>query len=210
MKLESSHILIVDDHLLFREGLKALLEPFYQKGVIEIAHNGNEALLMMEKFRPDIILTDIDMPGLNGIELIKKIKEREPNIPVIALSMHTRTEYITGMLNNGCRGYLIKSAPVSEVKIAIDSVLKNESYIPEQFATVLAEHQNASSIRITNREKEVLKLICEGFTNKEIAQQLKIGTRTVETHRANLLLKTGSRSIASLIRFALEQNFQLT
>ncbi len=201
----SLKILVVDDHNLFRQGLRSLLEIRFGQGNVATAENGEEALQLIEQNPPDILLTDIDMPILDGFALTEQVKRTHPLIHIIALSMHHRPDYARRMLEAGAQGFLIKDAAVDELALAIEAVCKGERFISYQLANQLLQPEEQPAQPLTRREKQILALICDGLSNKDIADSLSISVRTVESHRANLLEKTNSSGVAGLIRYALKE-----
>jgi DNA-binding NarL/FixJ family response regulator len=202
-------ILLADDHVLFRAGLRSLLEKVRALSVIAEAGNGREALDLIRQGRPDIVLMDIAMPGLNGLEALTRCKEF-PKTRVIVLSMHATEEYIVQALRGGAAGYLIKDAAVKELKVAIQSVMKGETYLsPSISRRVIDTYLKRSGDKsdplnpLTSRQREVLQLIAEGNNTKEIAFLLKLSVKTVETHRGHLMERLGIHDIAGLVRYAM-------
>lgn len=201
-------IIIADDHQLFRNGLKLLLDSFPEFRVTGEAANGNELLELLSGTGAELILMDINMPEMNGIEATRRIMESHSPVNVIALSMYGEEEYYYNMVDAGAKGFLLKDSDISEVKEAILTVMKGGSYFSQEllynviqkFKTRETEIRQAN---LSKREKEILLKICEGLSNQEIADTLFISKRTVDKHRANLLSKTVSKNTASLILFAI-------
>lgn len=204
-------VLITDDHPIFREGLKNLL----QRGPHHVfeAQNGNEALSILANEIVDIVLMDIRLPGMNGIETTRMIKSEYPKTQVLALSMHEEEHFFLEMMQAGASGYLVKTVGKNELMLAIESVVKGDTYFSSDISAPLlarylaaTENGNLSQslkAAITPREKEILKLICSELTNSEIADQLNISRRTVDTHRKNLLRKLGARNTVGMVRYAI-------
>ena len=206
-------ILLADDHQLVIDGIKLMLTDQSDIQCIAEANNGKEVIKILEKNEVDIILLDIDMPELNGIETCKLVKKTHPKIKILALSMHKEASVIKLMLEQGASGYLLKNAGQNEILEAIRRVNNNQEYYSaDVLQTVMRsltkqneEKQNRPFIpSLTRREKQVLQLIVEEFTTAEIAEKLFIGFGTVETHRRNLLMKLDARNTAGLVRMALE------
>jgi DNA-binding NarL/FixJ family response regulator len=208
MMMEKIKIIITDDHQLFRNGLKILLNAFPEFEVIGEASNGEEFLQILQNTQADIALMDINMPEMDGIEATKKGLKINPEIQIIALSMYGEEEYYYKMVDAGAKGFLVKDSDISEVKEAILTVRKGGSYFSQELLYHVIqkikhrENENKSA-NLSKREKEILSKICEGLSNQEIAETLFISKRTVDKHRANLLGKTNSKNTASLILFAI-------
>ncbi|MCB9233540.1 MAG: response regulator transcription factor [Bacteroidia bacterium] len=210
----SIKLIIADDHEIFRDGLKALLDQEPDLKVIAEAASGAQTREAMAREAADVVLMDIKMPDGNGIETTRFLKENYPETHILALSMYDEDKYIMEMLAAGATGYLLKNTSRQELLQAIHTLLKGETYFsPEVSSRLLNRYvkkefrQEGSSpdhIVLTKREKEVLRLIAEELTNPEIGEKLFISRRTVDTHRKNLLQKTGAKNTAGLIRFAME------
>ncbi|MFD0941789.1 response regulator transcription factor [Pedobacter boryungensis] len=208
------NIAIADDQKLFRRGMAALVSTFQNMSLIFEAESGKELLSLCETavVKPDIILLDLSMPEMNGLDALKVLKEKYPKIGVIVLTIHEAENFILTTIQAGANGYLAKNAEPEEVELAIREVYKNDFYftVPmlEMMRKGLTQKTNTTSLeninRLTNREKEVLQLICKQLSSNEIAEKLFLSTRTIEGHRNNLLLKTGSRNIAGLVLYALK------
>ena len=207
-------IMVVDDHTIVRQGICRELQTIESFEIVGEADCGHEALTLISEHCPDIVIMDISMPGLNGIETTKQIMKINSNIKVIALSMHSETIYVMGMLNNGASGYLLKTCAFKELHRSINIVLSGGTYLcPEITKLVLNGSLNSINGQkstpmsmLTPREKEVLKLIAEGYLTKNIAQKLNISIRTVDNHRAKLKKKLDIHNIAQLTKFAIAQN----
>jgi DNA-binding NarL/FixJ family response regulator len=209
MSLDSEiRILIVDDHALFRSGLRNLLENFPGFTVVDEAANGEEFLNIVKNTQIDIVLLDIAMPKMNGIEAAEIALEKYPNLQIITLSMFGDEEYYKQMVQAGVRGFLLKDADILEVENAIRTVFMGRTYFSQELLQVLLESIKSDSspeyIELSNREEEVLVQICLGKSNVEIAETLCISKRTVEKHRANILEKTQCRNTASLVIYAIK------
>jgi len=207
-------VLIADDHKMFREGIKALLEKEKDMQVILEAEDGNQVMERIKEKQVDVILMDIDMGETNGMETTKMVKALYPDINVLVLSMHGDHNYIVRMLEAGATGYILKNAGKEEMLNAIKSVAQGDSYFSREVSSRLIEHLNRPSnmgnkkdtdIPLTNREIEVLKLIAQEFSNPEIAEQLFISNRTVDTHRRNLLEKLAVKNTAGLVKYAIKK-----
>ncbi len=205
---------MVDDHNLFREGIKFLLTQIGNINVVGEASNGQELIDYLETIeKPDIILLDINMPEMNGVEACALVTKKYPGINIIALSMNDEQEYYFKMIQAGARGFVQKQAGREKLEEAIKEVLDGGSYFPEDILRTIifkfgtedsVENKADKQFGLTKREKEVLALLCQGFTNTEIAEQLFLSPKTIEGHRANLLLKTGTKNSAHLVMFAIK------
>ena len=195
-------LFIVDDHFMVIEGIHSLLQN--EKHIDWMGHAGNadSCLAFLKQQLPDIILMDISMPGLSGIELCKLVREQYPSVFIIGLSTFNQQSFIQKMMDNGASGYVLKNATQEELMEAIETVASGKIYLSDEVASVLRKDNNEGMPVITRREKEVLDLIAEGLTNNEIAKQLFIGITTVDTHRKNLLTKFNAKNTASLVRIA--------
>lgn len=202
-------ILIVDDHTLFRNGLKLLLQHYLPDSVIIESSNGEEALLRVTNKMPDIILMDINMPVMNGVESTRKIIEMNPEACIIALTMHGDESYYYQMIDAGAKGFLLKSSKPDDVLDAIKQVCQGKHYFSEEIMYSVIRNLNKSDtetpdIQLSSRETEVLKMICAGLSNQEIGDKLFISKRTVDNHRASLLEKTQSKNTAQLVMYAIK------
>ena len=201
-------IFLVDDHTLFREGLSFLLSNSDWVDEIYEAGNGVELLARLDIVKPDIILMDIEMPLMNGIETTLKALEHCPETKVIALSMYADESYYSEMINAGARGFLLKNSRFEHVENAIAEVYEGRNYFSPEILESIIRNLNKSgrkkrSTDLTDREVEVLYNICKGLSNTEIADGLYISKRTVDKHRENILLKTGSKNTAELVVYAI-------
>jgi DNA-binding NarL/FixJ family response regulator len=207
-------IVIAEDHTILREGLRSLLssEPNFE--IVGEAEDGREAIKCVEKFRPDLILTDLSMPRMNGMEAIKEIKRQSPKTKVLVLTVHKAEEYILATFRAGANGYLLKDSTHAELVMAVKKVLSGKQYISPEISEKVIEgylegkktlKTQTSWETLTQREREILKLIAEGYKNKEIAEDLCISVKTVEKHRANLMEKLDLHSIQALTTFAIER-----
>jgi len=204
------NILIVDDHKIVRDGVKLYAESHPDVKKIDEAINGKEALIFVSKNEVDLVLMDINMDNLNGIETSAQIMKEHPEIKIIALTMHNDYHHIKSMMDAGARGYLLKSCNQKEMIQAIDTVMTDEIYYsPEVAQTVMnnmakKKKSDASAIPITPRELDILRLIMDDKSNQEIADTLFISIRTVEVHKRNLMEKTGAKSSAGLVLYAVK------
>lgn len=198
------HILLVDDHPLVRDGLRARLETIPHFVVVAEAGNADEALHHAASQNIDLALMDINLSGMNGIELTSRFHALYPGIAVLMLSMHDKAEYVMQAIQTGARGYVLKDAPATDIITAIDTVMSGGIYYSTGLSKQLSRPLT-SALLLTPREKEVLQSIATGKSNKHIARELDLSVRTIETHRLNIKRKLGIEGQADLIRFALEQ-----
>lgn len=202
-------VYIVDDHQLFREGLRLLLENFPFIDHVKEASNGREFLNDLTAGIPEVVFMDIEMPVLNGIETTQQALNLYPDMHIIALSMYGEEEYYTKMISAGAQGFIVKNSGIREVENAIRSVMEGKNYFSQEILTGLVQNLTRKnrpnrSGDLTERESEVLYHICKGLSNKEIADTLFLSKRTVDKHRENLLVKTGSKNTAGLVMYAIQ------
>jgi DNA-binding NarL/FixJ family response regulator len=203
-------ILIVDDHALVRAGLSALLATIADVEVVSEAADGNEALLRIDELHPDVVLMDISMPGLNGIEAIRRITKLRPHPRVLVLTMHTDREYVRAALAAGASGYLLKTAERDELETALGALGRSKGWLSPSIAKVVIDDivrvdKAPDSSPLTPRQREVLQLIAEGQSTKEIARRLQLSVKTIETHRAQIMLRLDIHHIAGLVQYAIRQ-----
>jgi len=201
-------LLLADDHPLIRAGFKSMLVKNEHFEIVGEAENGTDLLTLTDELSPDMILTDISMPGMNGLEALQKVKKQYPTIKCIVLTMHEEREYIMNALKTGAEGYLLKSIEGSELEKAILVVFHGGKYFSPLITSILADSVARPELSevgdITPREKEVLELVAQGKSTKQIADLLGISIRTVESHRINMLKKMKVNNTAELIRKAIE------
>ena len=204
--MEIIGLIIADDHVIFRKGLKTVLNEIPFIKVVAEASDGNDLLRILKKNPTDIVLMDINMPGMNGIEATKKITEKYPDTYVIALTMHEEIGYFNKMLEVGARGFLLKKTNKEQLENAIKTVFYGDTYFSEEFVVSTPKEltKKTSNIQISDREKDVLKLIAKGLSNIEIAEELHLSKRTVDGHKSRLFDKTGAKNAPSLIMFAVK------
>ena len=204
-------VLLADDHTLVRQGLRALLEREADIKVIGEATNGKEVIKKTEALRPDIVVMDVSMPRLNGIEATQKITADHPDVRVVVLSMHAGEDYVKGMLRAGASGYVLKDAPANDLLSAIRAVAAGGYAIhPRVSGSVVAGFLKGIGVEepvgdLTPREREVLQLIAEGMTNREIASHLRLSVKTVEAHRTAMMKKLELHGVAELTRWAIRR-----
>jgi two-component system response regulator NreC len=203
-------ILIADDHQIMRQGLKALLDKEPNMEVVAEAENGRQAVQLARQLSPGVVLMDVAMPDLNGIEATKQILQEAPEVRVIALSMHKDKTFVSRMLQAGAKGYLLKDAAFEEIARAVKEVVTGRIYLGryitdmviEDYARKITRFNAEQDDLLTSREREVLQLIAEGKTTKEIAVRLNVSVKTVETHRRQIMDKLNLHSIAELTKYA--------
>ena len=204
-------ILIADDHQLFIDGLKSILRQEIGIQVIGEAGNGLELLKLLARTEPDVILTDIRMPVMDGITACKEIKNKFPNLPILALSMYDQPSDIVEMLEAGANGYLIKNADKDQMIRAIYAIYKHKKFFSPELTQLIDSYrstQKKGPPKLTRREREILDLIAKGRTSMQISQELHISKLTVDTHRKNMLKKLGISTTTGLIKYALQLNNQ--
>jgi len=203
-------ILLVDDHTLFRNGLKMLLDTLPGYEVTGEASNGRDFLDLITKHDYDIVFLDIEMPEINGIEAARKAIEQKPDLKIITLSMYGDEEYYDQMVDAGAKGFLLKNTNLQEVRSAIDTVMTGGNYFSQELMQNLLRNYKAihdtkePDAELSEREIEILLLICSGLSNQKIGDQLFISKRTVEKHRANILCKTNNKNTAGLVIYAIK------
>ena len=197
---EKVDIIIVDDHEIFRNGLKMVLGKLKYVNIVAEATNGEEFLEIMEEHKPDIVLMDIEMPVMNGIEATEKAMQKYPGLKVIALTMFNDDEYIQSMIDAGVRGFLIKNIRKDILDRAIREVYEGGNYYSQELMKFFTRRLSKD----TRREQEILQLMAEGMSNKEIADALFVSERTVIGHKSNLLAKTGCKNTIGLLAYAIK------
>ena len=210
-----TRVLLVDDHELFLEGLRGLLEKAPDIEQVGAARDGFEAMEQVELLQPDVVLMDMTMPRLNGIQATQQITERFPGVKVLVLSMHGDRRFIVESLKVGARGYVLKECTSQELCTAIGVVMSGQYYlappvmsvIVEDYLRLLAAEDEADNCPLSDRELDVLKLLVKGCNAKQIAEQLNISKNTVDTHRRHVLDKLGCNSMAELTRYAIREGY---
>jgi two-component system response regulator NreC len=205
-------LIIADDHQLMRDGLKALLAADTNIQVVGEASSGTETVDLVGKLSPHIIVMDVAMPDLNGIEATRRIKRLNPNAKILGLSAHADYRFVIEMLKAGASGYLLKHTAYEELTRAIEAIMNGKKYLsPDITGVVVDTHlspnaaANSAFAVLTEREREVLQLLSEGLATKEIASQLRVSVKTVETHRRNIMEKLNLHSVAELTKYALRE-----
>jgi len=207
-------VLLADDHRVLREGIRSLLEKAPDIEVVGEAGDGGEAVVKAQQLAPDVVLMDITMPGVNGLEATRQIKASRPGTNVLILTMHESNQYISQFLRSGASGYVLKDTAASELVGAIRAVCQGDVFLYPSIARKLLEEyllkvkrgeEEGSYDGLTNREREVLKMVAEGRSNKEIADTLSLSVRTVQAHRANLMGKLHMHDRTELVRYAIRK-----
>ena len=209
----SIKILLADDHKIIRDGLRSLIEKCPEMEVVGEADNGRMTIQLARELEPDVVIMDISMPDLNGIDATHQIIADVPGIKVIALSMHSDKRFVVGMFKAGASGYLLKDCAFNELVQAIDIVLSGQTFLSPKIATVMIKNYvpqfstgDASAFSVlTTREREVLQLLAEGKSTQQIASELYISVKTVETHRQKIMAKLDIHNLADLIKFAIRE-----
>lgn len=208
--MNTIRVLLADDHRLMRAGLRALLKSLELVQVVAEAGNGHEAIQLAEQHQPDIVIMDIGMPELNGLEAAARIVKLSPAPRIIILSMHANEEYVRRALQAGAAGYLLKGAEPAELELAIKAVMRGETYLTPAVSKQVVQNylhpremKPGATQELTPRQREVLQLVAEGHSTKDIAQKLNLSTKTVDTHRTELMQRLDIHDIAGLVRYAI-------
>jgi DNA-binding NarL/FixJ family response regulator len=206
-------VLLVDDHPVLRDGLKSLLNRESDIEVVGDAGDGREAIALTQELKPDIVVTDIAMPGLNGIESVRALRQEHPHLKIVILSMYANQEYVIQALQAGANGYVVKQADASEVLSAIRAVMVDGAYLSPSISKHLIDDyltQNPKDLtgpKLTTREREVAQLLAEGESTRSISEILTISVKTVETHRMNIMKKLNARNQTDIIKYALKKGW---
>jgi len=212
--MKKIRVLIADDHTLVRDGIRALLALASDIEVVADAANGKEAIEMTRELAPDVVLMDLAMPVVTGLEATRRICKESPGTKVLALTQYDDTEYVVPVVDAGARGFVTKMSAFSELASAIQAVHRGESYLSPSAAAVLIDERQQRSDQgigtdpyqqLTDREREILKLVVEGHSAREIAEVLVLSPKTVEWHKSNLMSKLNIHSMADLVRFAIRK-----
>lgn len=209
----SIKILLCDDHRIIREGLRSLLEKQPDMQIVGEGTNGFEACTLARKLSPDVVVLDVTMPDLNGIAAARRLADESPKSRVLALSMHSDRHFVTGMLQAGATGYLLKDCAFSELTNAIRTIMKGGLYISPQLAGDVLKtfsrnthsSRKSAKVELSERESEILQLVSEGKSTKKIAERLNLSVKTVETHRLNIMRKLDVSSVAELTKYAIRE-----
>ncbi len=197
-------VLIVDDHALVAEGIEAILETYGDIEVVGTVSDGQAAVEQAEALKPDVVLLDLNMPGVTGLAATEMILERRRETHIVILSMHDSPEYISTAMNHGAKGYILKDVPTEEIKTAIDAVMAGGTYMCTGATSSLSPRISDGREALTSREQTVLLQLAQGKSNRDVAGVLDISVHTVETHRKNIKRKLGISSTAGLTRYAME------
>lgn len=207
--MKNIKLILVDDHKLLRDGLRNIIEQRSNMHIIGEASDGREGIKICSKLMPDVVVMDVAMPGLNGIEAAKQIHKAFPKIKIIGLSMHSTKQFIQGMFKAGAYGYLLKDGDSDELITAITTVMENKKYlskdINQEFLTLLKSGKVIEKAKLSSREKEVLQLIAEGKSSKEIGDILFLSPKTVDVHRNNIMKKIDLHTIPELTKYAIQE-----
>jgi DNA-binding NarL/FixJ family response regulator len=214
--MKNIKILIVDDHEVVRDGLKNILLSLNNTAIAGEAANGEDAISMYDSLKPDLVIMDISMPGMNGIEATRIIKENDPNAKILILTMHDNQEYLNQIIRSGAKGFVLKNTDKEELLDAVKTVAGGENFFSKDISKLIIENYIRSAketdknegykeVPLTKREIEILKYIAEGNSNQEIANKLYISYNTVDTHRKNIMHKLSIKNTAGLVRYAIEK-----
>lgn len=208
--MSAIRVLLVEDHHLVRAGIRSLLDSFPDVDVVGEAANGRDALKMSRQLNPKVVLMDISMPELNGLEATTRLTRSCPDSRVLMLSMHSDEEYVAQSLRAGARGYLVKDAATKELELAIHTLARGEIFISSSISAsvldkLMADSGDGSALnQLTSRQREILQLVAEGCSTREIAKRLSLSVKTVETHRTHLMERLEIRDVPGLVKFALK------
>jgi DNA-binding NarL/FixJ family response regulator len=214
-EMDKIRILLADDHTMIRSGIATLLQSIKEFSIVGEAEDGEDAVQKTSELRPTVVVIDLSMPKLSGIEATRIIKKRYPETNVLVLTMHENEEYVYQILKSGASGYVLKSAGKDELAEAIRAVAKGERFFSPRISQLMAEgyvkrvekggaDAPKGDVPLTRREREILALVANGLTNQQIADQLFISPRTVDTHRTNIMQKLDIHDLANLVRYAIE------
>jgi DNA-binding NarL/FixJ family response regulator len=206
--MKKTKILIVDNHAIVLDGLKSLLSKFEGIEIAGVASNGEEGLKQLAQTKAELVITDLNMPGMDGLEFIKTVRNDFPPTKIIVLSLHDEPHFIRNIMKQRVQGYILKNDASSELVEAVERILDGKTFFSSKINQALMEQLNEPNCEklLTERELEIIKLIAKEFSNKQIADQLFISERTVETHRKNIFRKTNSNNIVGLIKYAYNNN----
>jgi two-component system nitrate/nitrite response regulator NarL len=214
--MKNIKILIVDDHEVVRDGLKNILLSLNNVAIAGEAANGEDAISFYDSLKPDLVIMDISMPGMNGIEATRIIKENDPNAKILILTMHDNQEYLNQIIRSGAKGFVLKNTDKEELLDAVKTVAGGENFFSKDISKLIIENyirtakdsdknEGYKEVPLTKREVEILKYIAEGNSNQEIANKLYISYNTVDTHRKNIMHKLSIKNTAGLVRYAIEK-----
>ena len=209
-----TRVLLADDHEMMRAGLQRLIRDFEGFEIVGEASDGHEALRQVEMQRPDVILLDVLMPGLNGLDVVTRVRQNFPEVRILILSMHSAEEYVLQAMRNGAHGYLVKSDSPTELELALRAVAAGDTFLSSAVSKhVISGYLNRNKTAdtsdslgtLTPRQREVLQLVAEGFTTKEIATKLELSAKTVEGYRTQMMSQLKIHDVASLVRYAVSK-----
>lgn len=214
--MKNTKILIVDDHEVVRDGLRNILLSLENVSIAGEAGDGEEAIKLYNTVRPDLVIMDISMPGMNGIEATRIIKEKDPEAKILILTMHDNQEYLNQIIRSGAKGFILKNTDKEELLEAVKTVASGENFFSKDISKLIIDNYIRSAkeqektdgfkeVPLTKREIEILKLIASGYSNQEIANILYISYNTVDTHRKNIMHKLSIKNTAGLVRYAIEK-----
>jgi DNA-binding NarL/FixJ family response regulator len=209
----STGILYVDDHEIFHDCMRQMFNQRSDMQILAIAGNGQTAVRLAGELRPDVVVMDVRLPGLNGIEATRKILSTQPRARIIGLSGYTDRQTVLAMIKAGARGYVVKDAAFGELVLAIQAVVSGKMYLSPGITSVMLEELiapahadgGAAGLLLSRREEEVLRLAVDGFSSKDIADHLGLSPKTIETHRARIMKKLGLKSFADLVKYAVRE-----
>lgn len=199
--IQAINVLLADDHPLVQDGIRTRFEEIEDINVVGVANNGRELLDKAETLQPDVIIADISMPYINGLEATRLLSRNHPDIKVLILTMHDNREYMQNAIDSGAKGYILKDQPAHEMINAVRAIYQGETHFCSAAIDVLS-NENKFSVKLTGREQAILVELLNGLNNKHIAEKLSISVRTVECHRGNIYRKLDTHSMAGLIRYA--------
>jgi two-component system response regulator NreC len=213
MKVKHIRLLLVDDHEIVREGLRSCLAPYRQLQVVGEAASGEQALVMAAQTKPDVVLMDINLPHMSGLEATRHLQQQLPGSKILILTVYDNPEYVREVMRAGAKGYVLKNTAPQDLVAAIEKIHRNEVHfspavvksVMYDYLELKAEQQAGKGPRLSKRESEILALIAEGHSNKAIASQLRVGVRTVESHREHIMNKLNLHSVAALTKFAISR-----
>lgn len=204
-------IFIADDHEMFRDGIKSLLNSFRSISVVGEATNGEEVLERLKTTEVDVVLLDISMPGINGIEAATMLLKQNPDVKILMLSMFNDAKHIQEVIKSGAKGYVLKDCPTKELVDGIQTVFEGGTFFVDEVKEKLINSFKTDEVHgkvvLTKREQLILEMICEDMTTPQIAEKLSLSVHTVESHRKNLLMKTGAKTSIGLVRFAVDNGY---
>jgi two-component system response regulator NreC len=213
MKVKHIRLLLVDDHEIVREGLRSCLAPYRQLQVVGEAASGEQALVMAAQTKPDVVLMDINLPHMSGLEATRHLQQQLPGSKILILTVYDNPEYVREVMRAGAKGYVLKNTAPQDLVAAIEKIHRNEVHfspavvksVMYDYLELKADQQEGKGPRLSKRESEILALIAEGHSNKAIASQLRVGVRTVESHREHIMNKLNLHSVAALTKFAISR-----